>query len=140
MTIFLLSQRMRKMTKLSSIGEGIPKIKASLPELAKFVLLALGWIVGRMIHVEIDKRYGGNDLISFPALLDGTKTYILSSADIMTGVALALMAFFLYKWGKILKWFGAGLFIYIVTFEVYEVLWGYVLTSVTPVLPQGGGQ
>ena len=128
------------MTKLSSIGEGIPKIKASLPELAKFLLLALGWIVGRMIHVEIDKRYGGNDLITFPALLDGTKTYILSSADIMTLAALAAMAWVLYKWGKILKWFGAGLFIYIITFEVYEILWGYVLTSVTPVLPQGGGQ
>ena len=128
------------MPKLSSISEGIPKIKASLPEISKFILLALGWIVGRMIHVEVDKQFGGGHLISFPALLDGTKNYLLTQADVMTLGVLAICAWLLYKWGKILKWFGAGLFMYIVTFEVYEVLWGYVLTSVTPVLPQGGGQ
>jgi len=128
------------MPKLSSISEGIPKIKASLPEIAKFVLLGIGWIVGRMIHVQIDKQFPGNNIISFPALLDGTKNYVLTQSDIIAMAILAGMAWVLYKWGKILKWFGAGLFLYIVTFEVYELLWGAVLTSVAPELPSGSGQ
>jgi len=129
------------MSKLSQIGsETIPKVKASLPEIGKFVLLALGWILGRIIHVEIDKLYPGKVIFEINALLDSTKKYVLTGSDIIALIALAAIAWILYKWGKMLKWLGAGLFLYIVTFEVYELFWGYVLTSVTPLPEEEEGQ
>lgn len=138
------------MPTIPSLGEAIPKVKASIPELAKFLLLALGWIVGRLIHVEIhhmlldEEGKGMQNILQFPCLLDNTKDYILNTGDIATIIALGILSWVLFKWGKILKWFGVGLFLYIVTFELYELLWGQVITQVTPALfrettPNNGG-
>lgn len=127
------------MPKLPSLGESIPKVKASIPELGKFVLLALGWILGRIVHVEIDRYMGGAVVFEFSSLLDSTKKYILSTSDIVAVFALAFISFILYKWGKFLKWLGAGMFLYIVTFELYEMLYGQVLTGVAPIPPTGEG-
>lgn len=128
------------MPKLPSIGETIPKVKASIPELGKFLLLALGWIIGRILHVEVDRNFGQQaPLFSMNALLDSTKQYHLSLSDLISFGLLAVIAWLLYRWGKFLKWFGAGLFLYIVTFELYELLYGEVLTGVAPIPPSGEG-
>jgi len=121
------------------ISEQLPKVKASIPEITKFILLALGWIVGRILHVEIDKVVnpgeGKDVLFTFPSLLNSTKNYVFTMGDLAMIAAAALISWLLFKWGKFLKWFGVGIFLYIVTFELYELLYGDILAPVTPLTP-----
>ena len=128
------------MPKIPSIGDSIPKIKAKVPDMMKFVLMAIGWIIGRILHVEIDKvisQGGGVNIISFPALLDSSRQYTLTTANIAMFAAAAFVGWMLFKFGRFLKWLGVGVMLYIVTFETYELLYGEVLTPVQP-LGMGG--
>jgi len=124
---------------IPKLSEQLPKVKASIPEITKFILLALGWIVGRIVHVEVDKVVnpgeGKDVLFKFPSLLDSSKNYIFTYGDLAMFAAAALISWLLFKWGRFLKWFGVGIFLYIVTFEIYELLYGEILSPVQPLVP-----
>jgi len=78
---------------------------------------------------------GGHTIIKFNAVLDSSKTYVFTTADLAMFLVAGAISWLLFKYGRLLKWFGVGIFLYIVTFELYELFYGEILSPVQPLVP-----
>lgn len=98
--------------------------------------MAIGFILGRRLHIEIANYMQGAGsnphLLRFKSLL-GAGDYILDAANLVTVIISFVIYWVTSRKVKILRWFGVGMLLYIVTFEAYEVLFGQTMGFEVPI-------
>jgi len=128
--------------KLKAIAsEALPAAKPNLALLGKFLLMAVGFILGRRLHVEVDKMVNKpleqSTVVRFKSLA-GTGDYILTWGDTITAIIAFIIYWVTSKKIRILRWFGVGMLLYIVTFESYELIFGKTMGFEVPDISTGG--
>jgi len=120
--------------KLKAIAtEKLPQAKPNLILLGKFLLMAIGFILGRRLHIEIHKAIAGSTvLLKFKSLL-GAGDYVLDINDVVCLIVSFVVYWITSRKVRVLRWFGVGMLLYIVTFEAYELMFGQTMGFEVPI-------
>lgn len=130
----VLKPLQRVKDKVLGVSDQVAAPSMDISNITKFLLLALAFIGARQIHIFIDSKLKElipelqtNDRIFQFKAPFSEGYYVLTWGNVVAFIVMGVLFVILYRMKGIFRWIGFGFMSYMVTFELFEVLFGTII-------------